>query len=367
MRLEDLVGQTRAVAVLRSAIRRGRITHAYLFHGPEGVGKSTAALLFAQALNCTNQGTDGGVLACGECTSCQLIAARNHPDVRFLAPAGKHETSVIPIEDIRDFFVYDAQLKPVMGGHKIYIVDPAERTAHLAIHTILRVLEEPPPQVVTILVTSRPALLPSTIPSRCQQVAFQVAGAEAIERHLLALGVEPAAAASLATLSGGRIAWAIRAAQRPEVLSARKALLDLCAGMETVGLPASLRLAEEIKLQALALARAQTEPEAGEDAEDAPSERGLSADRALRTELPWCLDVIASWYRDLLAAGQGEGAPLVNPDYQPVLKAAGALFHPQQAERAIEAILETKHNIQRNANIDLALESLAIALLSAGD
>jgi hypothetical protein len=273
--------------------------------------------------------------------------------------------------------VHDAQLKPVMGGHKIYIVDPAERTAHLAIHTVLKVLEEPPPQVVTILVTSRPALLPSTIPSRCQQVAFQAAGAGAIERHLLALGVEPAAASSLAILSGGRIAWAIRASQRPEVLSARKALLDFCAGMDRVGLPAGLRLAEEIRLQAAALARAKAEPEGGvddadgEDAEDgedtdgASSARAPVSSRAVRAELPWCLDVMVSWYRDLLAAGQGGQAPLMNPDYQPLVEAAGALLRPRQAEHAIEEILETRRSIQRNANIDLALESLSIALLSA--
>jgi DNA polymerase-3 subunit delta' len=375
VRLEDLVGQSRAVAVLRSAIRRNRVTHAYLFHGPEGVGKSTAALLFAQALNCTNRGGDDGASGCGECDSCRFIAARSHPDVRFLTPVGKRENSVVPIADIRDFLVYDAQLKPVMGGRKIYILDPAERTAPLAIHTVLKVLEEPPPPVVTILVTARPALLPSTIPSRCQQVAFQVAGAAAIEGHLLALGVEPAAASSLATLSGGRVAWAIRAAQRPEVLSARKALLDLCAGTESLGLPAGLRLAEEIKLQAMALARAEAEAESGddggdsedgEDVEDAPSARTPVSSRAVRAELPWCLDVMVSWYRDLLATGQGGQAPLMNPDYQPMLEAAATSLAPRQAERAIEEILETRHSIQRNANVDLALESLAVALLSAG-
>jgi hypothetical protein len=86
----------------------------------------------------------------------------------------------------------------------------------------------------------------------------------------------------------------------------------------------------------------------------------------VRAELPWCLDVMVSWYRDLLATGQGGQAPLMNPDYQPMLEAAATSLAPRQAERAIEEILETRHSIQRNANVDLALESLAVALLSAG-
>jgi len=370
VRLEDLIGQARAVAVLRNAIRRERVTHAYLFCGPDSVGKSSAALLFAQALNCEAERPDGAVSGCGECHSCQLIASRNHPDVRFIGPTGGHATSVIPIADIRDYFVYDAQLKPVAGRYKIYLLDPAERTAPLAIHTILKVLEEPPPHVVTILVTSLPALLPSTILSRCQQVTFQLAGTEAIERQLVTLGVEPATAASLARLSGGRIAWAIRAAQRPEVLFTRKALLDLCAGLETRGLPASLRLAEEIKLQALALSRVQRESEAEEESDESLAGQASStpepgSDRALRTELPWCLDVMVCWYRDRLAAAQG--AALLNPDYEQMLKRPPPPGLAHRAERAIEAILEAKHSIQRNANIDLALESLAMELLAGGD
>jgi DNA polymerase-3 subunit delta' len=364
VQLEDLIGQARAAAVLRNAILRNRVAHAYLFHGPEGVGKSTAALLFAQALTCERAEPDGRGAICGECRSCVLVARGTHPDVRRLTPSAGG-ASVIPIEEIRRGLVYDINLKPVAGGRKIYILDPADRTAPLAIHTILKALEEPPPYVVTILVTARPASLPPTIPSRCQEVTFQLAGTDAIERHLLDLGAEPAAAASLARLSGGRVAWAIRAADRPEVLAARAALLDLCAGLPNRGVPAGLRLAEEIKLQALALARARREGRAERDAdeeagEDAPA-RAFSPDRGLRSELPWCLDVVVSWYRDRLAAA--EGGVLLNADYETSLRGGS---DAGEQERAIRAILETKHSLEGNANIDLALESLAIRLLGGG-
>jgi DNA polymerase-3 subunit delta' len=363
VQLEDLIGQARAAAVLRNAIVRNRVAHAYLFHGPEGVGKSTAALLFAQALTCERADASGSI--CGECRSCLLVAKGTHPDVRRLSPPGDGGASVIPIEDIRRGLVYDISLKPVAGGRKIYILDPADRTAPLAIHTTLKALEEPPPYVVTILVTARPASLPPTIPSRCQEVTFQLAGTDAIERHLLDLGVDATDAASLARLSGGRVGWAISAADRPEVLAARAALLDLCAGLPSRGVPAGLRLAEEIKLQAGALARArrgdQAERDTDEEAEEDAPARASSSARGLRRELPWCLDVVVSWYRDRLAAAQG--GVLLNADYETSLRGG---WDAGEQERAIRAILETKHSVERNANIDLALESLAIRLLGGG-
>lgn len=366
MRLEDLIGQTRAAAILRRAILQDRIAHAYLFSGPEGVGKSTASLLFAQALNCECRSPNAAPSGCGKCRSCSLIARGNHPDVRLLTPSDDNHTSVIPIESIRRDFAYDINLRPALGRHKIYILDPADRTAHLAIHTILKALEEPPPYVVTILVTARPALLPPTIPSRCQEIAFQLAGTDAIEDHLLTLGVEPQAAASLARLSGGRIAFAVRAANRPEVLATRKTLLDLCADLPSRAAPFAVRLAEDIKLHALALARTRRElrtdegPSDDESAESTPAS-GPSTDRVLRSELPWCLDVMLSWYRDRLAAAQG-GA-LLNPDYHELLAPGVQARSRSNETRAIEAILEAKHTLQHNANIDLALEHLAIELL----
>jgi DNA polymerase III delta' subunit len=362
-RLEDLVGQQRPVTLLRNAIRRDRVAHAYLFSGPELVGKSTAARLFAQSLNCEAEESRATGEACGECRSCSLIERRSHPDVRFLTAADETDRSVIPIEGIREELVYDVHLRPLAGRHKIYILDPADRTAHLAIQTILKVLEEPPPYVVTILVTSLPALLPPTIPSRCQQVVFQLIGTEAIEQHLLGLDVEPAAAASLARLSGGRIGWAIEAARQPGVLAARKAILDLCAGLHSRGLGSTLRVAEEVKLQALALAGARREAQApdGEDAEKTDATpRGLG-DRDLRMELPWCLDVMVSWYHDVLSRPM-DGSPL-NTDNASALGERADPEACRQAERAIESLLATKRAIQRNANIDLALESLSIGLI----
>ncbi len=385
MRFEDLVGQERAITVLRNALRRDRIAHAYLFSGPESVGKSTAAVIFAKALNCEAPPESR---PCGECRPCQLIAQSNHPDVRLITigrdSQGK-QRSEISIDQVRQNpkkpretpppLIHDAYLKPALGGFKVYLIDPADRMTAEASNALLKVLEEPPPQVVIVLVTAEASSLLPTVISRCQQVSFQLVGSMAIERHLVSLGISPETAASLARLSGGRIAWAISAAQRPEVLAARKALLDLCVDLQSRGVPASLKVAEEIKVQAAQLARkspgepARVRDDLDEDTSEEPAEAGagpvFGSDRALRAELPWCLDVMVSWYRDLLAVGQG--SPLMNPDYEQALQEQVTTAQPQQAECAVEEILETKHAIQRNANIDVALESLVIELVGSCD
>lgn len=373
--LSDLIGQARATAVLRNAIRRDRVAHAYLFRGPEGVGKATAALLFAQALVC-EQVEHGD--PCGRCRSCQLCAEGNHPDVRlitFEVDEKRRTKTEISIHQIRQDpdgphvtprpLVQDAVLRPLLGQRKVYIIDPAHRMSQAAANAMLKVLEEPPPYAVLILVSSQPDSLLPTVLSRCQQVTFQLAGSAAVESHLQSLGLSPAEAASLAALSGGRVGWAVSASRRPEVLEVRRALLDLCASLPGMTLPRSLRLAEEIREQATKLAQARAE-EGGEEEEEGPaSEAAGGADRSLRAALPWCLEVMALWFRDCLAAAQGGG--LVNPDYAEAIQTSLPARSATADGAAIEALLAARLEIQRNANLDLTLEAVAMGLLSEGE
>lgn len=377
--LDDLIGQFRAATVLKNAIRRDRVAHAYLFWGPEGVGKTTAARLFAQALNCMSPSPGDPGVACGQCRSCLLVARDTHPDVRVITTTRTREGRErieISIDQVRQDpkksretprpLIQDAYLKPALGRHKVYIVDPADRMSLPAANALLRALEDPPLHVVLVLVTEHPSTLLPTVVSRCQQVAFALAGTAAIRARLGAMGVEEAVASSLAQLSGGRPGWAIRAVGRPEVLETRAALLALCAGFGRQPVSASLRMAEEIRLLAADMANSAvpgddevTEEEADEIA---PSRARVASDRALRAALPWCLDVMASWYRDCLAAP--EGSTLINSDRAPAIESAATSFSCQYAQAAAEAILAARQRIERNANIDLTLECLAVDLSS---
>jgi DNA polymerase III delta' subunit len=362
----DLIGETRPVTVLRNAIRRDRVAHAYLFHGPDGVGKSTAARLFAQALNCQRV-QDGAEDACGECRSCLFIAKGNHPDVQTVTlelDEKRRQKTEIAIDQVREL-IHDAHLKRVLGRYKVYIIDPADRMNQYSANALLKVVEEPPREVVLILVASQPAALLPTIISRCQKVAFQLAGTAAISKRLQQLGIGKPTAALLAALSGGRPGWAIRAAQQPQFLTARSRLLDLCADMESKPLGASLRIAEQIKREATHLAVGVPAEEDGDEEEEEPEAGGEKmapvADRGLRAALPWCLEVMASWYRDRMAAASG-GEPL-NQDYADALSRSSGAEAAAQAGDAIEAILAARQYIIRNAHIDLALEALAIQLV----
>ena len=172
MPFREIIGQDRAVARLRRAWESGRLAQGYCFAGPPGVGKRTAALALAQAVNCLSpvrEGTQGvGPDACGACRACVRIAAGRHPDVAFVTIEDK---TVITIEQIRDM-VARTGLRAYEGFVKVWIVDPADRMSEEAANAFLKTLEEPTSDLLFILVTTAfPALLP-TIRSRCQEVRF---------------------------------------------------------------------------------------------------------------------------------------------------------------------------------------------------
>ena len=335
------------------------------------MGKSTAARLFAQALNCE---FDASKAPCGACRSCSLIERGNHPDVRTVTIGidsdGKRR-SEISIDQIRHNpnkpreypppVIQDAHLKPALGRHKVYIIDPADRMTDEASNSLLKLLEEPPRQVVLVLVTSEPSSLLPTVLSRCQHILFHLVGIADVEKALRMLDVDADSVAPLARLSGGQIAWAIRVAQQPEVLSVRRSLLELCTEIDALIIQRGLRLAEAIKLHAARVVL-DSDGSANEVSDDETTSSIIAAagDRALRSTLPWCLDVMVSWYRDTLAFQHS--VQLLNPDFEAdmprePIPAVG------EVEYAIHRILETKRAIQRNANIDLTLESLAIDLI----
>ncbi len=335
--------------------------HALLFYGPEGIGKRTTALAYATALNCTDAAASAAGDACGVCPSCRLIAAGNHPDVRLLTQETTGGKTVIPIDAIRTRIGEspthplplreDAQLKPLEGRYKVYIIDPANRPGlqEDAGNALLLTLEEPPTHVVIILISARPSAMLPTLVSRCRPVRFQLAPTAVVAAALRELGtLDDTRVTALAGMAAGRLGWALAVAANPEVLEARRRLLEEIDRLLPAGPPAALRLAETLR----SLAAGTEVPGDGEDDDKART----SADRATRRSLPELLDIAASWWRDLLVGELGRPGMRINADFADALARHAGRIPPARLRAGLQAILTTKRYIERNANIDLALE-----------
>lgn len=166
--LGTLRGQPRVVELLRRALERGRVAHAYLFTGPEGCGKMTAALALASALNCDEAPGEG---CGGRCGPCAKIEAGLHPDVRVLQRQGA--ARIIPIDTVRREVVTTVGLPPHEARARMFLVEEAGALQGPAANALLKTLEEPPARTHFVLATTAPDQLLPTIRSRCQRVAFQ--------------------------------------------------------------------------------------------------------------------------------------------------------------------------------------------------
>lgn len=181
---DSVVGQQHIVSTLEHAITEGRLSHAYLFCGPRGTGKTTMARILAKALLCRNaeaaraEGASG-CMPDGTCEECELIAEGNHPDVYELDAASR-----TGVDNVREEIINSVNFAPVRGKYKIYIVDEVHMLTTAAFNALLKTLEEPPAHVIFVLCTTDPQKILETILSRCQRFDFHRIGNEDIERRL---------------------------------------------------------------------------------------------------------------------------------------------------------------------------------------
>lgn len=337
MPFRDLVNQSHAVMLLRAAQHRGHVSHAYLFVGPPGVGRFDAAVAFAQLLNCERPHAQVGD-ACGECRACRLIGAGQYPDVRtvdvarglLLDPQDTTRT-VIGIDQVRALR-RDVAFGPLEGRAKVYIFAGADRMQPEAANSLLKILEEPPPQVVIILIAESTVPMLPTVVSRCQLVRFSLIPAAEIEQALTSRhALDPARARFIAALAGGQLGKAVTWATSPEALEWREQALDLLERMETAD----------------------------------PLERIDAAEAAAKDKdrLADLLDMALFWYRDVLVFQElRDVGRLINLDRsERIASLAGAIPGPVLSER-IRALEEAKEDLRRNVHPRLLLEHLFLKL-----
>lgn len=181
---DSVVGQQHIVSTLEHAITEGRLSHAYLFCGPRGTGKTTMARILAKALLCRNAEATraegaSGCMPDGTCEECELIAEGNHPDVYELDAASR-----TGVDNVREEIINSVNFAPVRGKYKIYIIDEVHMLTTAAFNALLKTLEEPPAHVIFVLCTTDPQKILETILSRCQRFDFHRIGNEDIERRL---------------------------------------------------------------------------------------------------------------------------------------------------------------------------------------
>jgi DNA polymerase-3 subunit delta' len=323
MTFSDIYGQEGPIDVLKRAVEKRRVPHAFLFYGAEGVGKRTTALVFAKALNCEAGGAD----ACDACASCRKIGGGNHPDLIVIEPEGQF----IKVADIKEL-QERMRFRPLEGARRVVIIDDAERMNLTSANSLLKTLEEPSAVNVFILVSSRPHMLPMTILSRCHRLRFNPVPRDVIAAFLeKEHNLSADRALILASSSGGSIGRALNLHQGGYI-ALRDGILEriVRGSLDPMG---CLDLAGRL---------------AGE-----------------KEDILEALDVLKAWYRDLLVFKEtGRSESLIHRDragdlgrLAPAMSREALLGAYREINRAVEAI-------ERNANKPLTLETMVFTLFA---
>lgn len=204
MRLEGVLGQDRALGRIEADLNQGRLAHAYLFVGPDGCGRGSAAGALFRALNCQ----DPGETACGVCPSCRRALAWQHENLAILAPPAGGPSAQIKVDEVREV-IRSLGFAPLGGGVRLILIRRAEALNPASANALLKTLEEPPPANVLVLTCQDPRGLLPTLVSRCRKVGFRPLPLELIAGELTRRGEDPGAAALKAGLAGGSLGRAL--------------------------------------------------------------------------------------------------------------------------------------------------------------
>jgi DNA polymerase III subunit delta' len=362
--------QPRARIALEAGLRDpAALSHAYLFHGPAGSGKRTAAREFAAELIARDVDDPDDAR--------RRVLSGVHPDLAWVEARGAHE---ILVDDVRDQVVRQAALRPFEAQVRVFVIVDAHRMNDESQNALLKTLEEPAGFAYFVLTSSAPGRLLETIPSRCRPIRFGAIPAARVAERLTAEGVAPETALACARLAGGDVERAARlagpgAVGRAEAEAAARAVVAPHDDAEWVlaapwqpmlARAAELGLAAEAQVQQDLEARLEREPKRGRGG--LTREFELQARRARRrahtASLDESLELVAAWFRDLVAVASGCQDQVLNADRAAALAEDAAGRDVGALIDCIALAEDTRRRLERNVLEDLALEALFDALRS---
>jgi DNA polymerase-3 subunit delta' len=322
----NILGNEWAVQLLKSHVANQKLRHAYLFTGPQGVGRRTLALRLSQAINCLQPPSPGEF--CGTCANCKRFAAMQHPDLTVIQ--AEQEGGTLKVDQVRDL-QHTLALSPYEAAYRVALLLRFEEAHPSAENALLKILEEPPAQVILLLTASSlEVVLPTTI-SRCEVIRMAPMSIPGLESELKTIWPEEGnQARMLAHFSGGRPGYALHLKDHPEVVEQRHAWLEEHARLIQASRADRFSFAEKLS-------------------NDKESSRQVL--------ITWL-----SYWRDILLKATGAEAPITNLDLSHQIEEQATRLSTQEARTMVAAIQRTLDYIDRNVNLRLALEVLLLDL-----
>ncbi|MFW5984719.1 MAG: DNA polymerase III subunit delta' [Halanaerobiaceae bacterium] len=325
MSFSDIIGQQEAKKILKDELQSGRVSHAYLFAGEEGLGKKELALEFVKALLCGSEQLG----SCDQCVVCRKIDHENHADVRLLTL--EEESSSFKIDQVRDM-QQELVYKPYEAPYKVYIIDSADRMTPEAANSLLQTLEEPPEYAVLILLAEEINQLLPTIISRCQQIYFYNVAREKIKDSLVKRGLTEEKAHLFSRLADGSPGRARELVEDEQFMEYREDVLGFIKELSQKSYHDIFNQAQEME-------------------------------KYIRDDFP-LLNLISSWYRDIILYTAGKEKQIVNLDYVEEIKNQASFYDIGELSAILEHITEINDYIGRNVNKELALDVLLTRIRS---
>lgn len=324
MNFDSIFGHEQIKKHLQNAIQMKKISHAYIFSGEDGVGKSLMAHIFAKTLQCAEK----DLRPCGKCKSCLQIASNNHPDIINVT----HEKNIISVDDIRIQLNNNISIKPYSSPYKIYIIDEAERLNEQAQNALLKTIEEPPEYAIILLLTNNSSLFLQTILSRCIILQFKAIEKGIIKKYLMEKYQIPDYQAEMSAIfSLGNFGKAIEYALSEEFIKTKDEIIHLMKYLDEMQY---YEVIEALK---------------------------YFADRKQNIDI--CIDLMMMWFRDVLMFKASKNMNLIMyKEYIGDIQKQAIKRSFEGIEKILNEFRQFKMRLKANVNFEISVELLIIAI-----